>query len=179
MPASSAKLVLDTSALVSLAHGDLLDLTLAEFGVVISNHVHDELRQMSAFDDPDGRAATDVLARLDDLDMRAVERAEIDPLRTSKIDEGEASCVVLAQAPNAAALISDDFDAMHQMRAYAQTYGFDLGLGAVVVHALLKRGRLGKDDALGRLDQIAAQRGWMGRPIYRAYRRAVESEEIG
>ena len=171
--------MLDTSALVSLAHGDLLDLALAEFHVTISNYVRDELRQMSAFDDPDGRAATDVLARLDDLDLQEVARAEVGPLRTSKIDAGEASCVVLAQDPHVAALISDDFAAMHQMQAYAQKHGFDLGLGAVVVHALLKRGRLSQDDALGRLDRIAEQRGWMGRPIYRAYRRAVESEETG
>ena len=171
--------MLDTSSLVSLVHGDLLDRTLAEFRVTISNFVRDELQQMSAFDDADGRAATDVLARLDDLDLREVARAEVDPLRTSKIDEGEASCVVLAQDPEVAALISDDFEAMHQMQAYAQKHGFDLGLGAVVVHALRKRGRLSQADALERLDRIATRRGWMGRPIYRAYRRAVESEGTG
>ena len=171
--------MLDTSSLVSLVHGDLLDRTLAEFCVIISNFVRDELHQMSAFDDADGRAATDVLARLDDLDLREVARAEVDPLRTSKVDEGEASCVVLAQGPDAAALISDDVDAMHQLQAYANKHGFDLGLGAVVVHALRKRGRLSQADALERLDRIAARRGWMGRPIYRAYRRAVASEEAG
>lgn len=179
MPASSPRLVLDTSSLVSLVHGDLLDRTLVEFRVIISNVVRDELQQMSAFDDADGRAATDVLARLDDLDQRTVEQAEVEPLRTSKIDAGEASCVVLAQAPDVAALISDDVDAMHQMQAYAQRHGFELGLGAVVVHALRKRGRLSQAEALERLDRIAERRGWMGRPIYRAYRRVVASEEAG
>ncbi len=179
MPASSPRLVLDTSSLVSLVHGDLLDRTLVEFRVIISNVVRDELQQMSAFDDADGRAATDVLARLDDLDQRTVEQAEVEPLRTSKIDAGEASCVVLAQAPDVAALISDDVDAMHQMQAYANKYGFDLGLGAVVVHALWKRGRLSQAEALERLDRIAERRDWMGRPIYRAYRRVVASEEAG
>lgn len=178
MPESSPRLVLDTSSLVSLAHGDLLELTLAAFSVVISNHVRDELQTMSRFEDPDGRAAAHVLDQLKLLEVRDVEQTEVDAILTSKVQEGEASCIVLAQNPDVDAVISDDVEAMHQMRAYARRHGFDLGLGAVVVHALVKRGRLSREDARQRLDQIAAQRDWMGRPIYQAYRRVLESEEI-
>lgn len=86
------------------------------------------------------------------------------------IAQGKAACIELAQNSDVDALIMDDVEAMHQMRAYAQRHGFDLGLGTVVVHALVKRGQLNRKDALQRLDQMAAQRDWMGRPIYRAYR---------
>ena len=178
MPGNSPRLVLDTSSLVSLVHGDLLEPTLTAFSVVISNHVRDELQTMSRFDDRDGRAARWILEQSARLDVRNVEQTEVDPLLTSKIHEGEASCIALAQNPDVDALITDDFEAMHQMRAYAQRHGFDLGLGAVVVHALVKRGQLSREDALQRLDQIAAPRDWIGRPIYQAYRRVLESEEI-
>jgi predicted nucleic acid-binding protein len=94
---------------------------------------------------------------------------------TSRLNEGEASCVLLAQAVDIDALISDDLKAMHQLRQYAQIYEFDLGLAAALIQALVLRGKLRKEQALESLERIAERRDWMGRPIYKAYQKIVAS----
>jgi predicted nucleic acid-binding protein len=167
------KIVIDTSALISLAHGDLLDLIAEEFQLVISDLVLEELRNTARFEDEDGKAAAQILKKIKKLEIRSVDQELVSQLVTSRIDAGEASCVVLAQAKDIAAFISDDFRAMHELRAYALRYEFELGLSAVLVQALVIRGKLTKAEALNYLSLIASKRNWMGRPIYEAYKQIL------
>jgi len=155
-------------------HGGLLDLILKEFQIVVSDLVIEELKKTSKYQDEDGKAAKKVLEKADLLEIRGVDPEAIPKLLTSQLDEGEASCVILAQAKDIPALISDDFKAMHQLQYYARKYKFDLGLGAVLIHALVMRGALSKAEALKSVERIAAKRDWIGRPIYRTYRRMLE-----
>ena len=175
LPASSRRVVIDTSALISLAHSSFLDLILEEFRVVISNFVIEELKKTSRFGDVDGKAAVTVLKQIGRLEIRTVDPAAVKKIVTSRLNEGEASCVLLAQAADVDALISDDLKAMHQLQQYAQIHKFDLGLAAVLIQALVLRGKLSKDQALESLEWIAEKRDWMGRPIYKAYQRIVAS----
>ena len=62
MPTSSRKVVIDSSALISLAHGSVLEIVLKEFQIITSSVVWRELEATAKFDDPDGRAAHHVLA---------------------------------------------------------------------------------------------------------------------
>ena len=62
MPARSRKIVIDSSALISLAHGSVLEIILQEFQVITSSVVWRELEATAKFNDPDGRAAQRVLA---------------------------------------------------------------------------------------------------------------------
>ena len=60
-------LVADASALVSLASASLLPLVLSEFDVVVTGIVVCELKAMSTFDDAHGRAAAEVLEKVDSM----------------------------------------------------------------------------------------------------------------
>ncbi len=174
MPESSHKIVVDTSALISLAHGGIIDLILNEFKVVVSDIVLLELKETSKFNDEDGKAASKVLEGAGSMEVRDVLKRGIHEIVTSRMDEGEASCVLLAKEEDIEALISDDFRAMHQLQYFSQKYGFDLGLGAALIQALVFRGKLDKSQALNILERIAFKRGWIGRPIYRAYKQRME-----
>lgn len=143
--------------------------------VVVSNLVIEELKKTSRFSDVDGKAARAVLKQAKGLKIRTVDLAAIEKMVTSRLNEGEASCVLLAQAADIDALISDDLKAMHQLQQYAQIHEFDLGLAAVLIQALVLRGKLSKDQALVSLERIAEKRDWMGRPIYKAYQKVVAS----
>lgn len=174
MPKSLRKVVVDTSALISFEHGSLLDLIIKEFKVAISDLVLDELQKTSKFNDEDGKAAARILKKVDALEVRRVEKAGVHKLVTSRLEAGEASCVLLAKAKDIEALVSDDFKAMHQLQRYSQIYRFDLGLGAVLIQALVARGTVSRAEALKSFERIASKRDWMGRPIYRAYRGLLE-----
>ncbi len=52
--------------------------------------------------------------------------------------------------------------------------GVELGLGAVLIQALVRRGRLPLEEARGVLERIAHRRGWLGRPIYEEALRVLE-----
>jgi predicted nucleic acid-binding protein len=169
LPESLRKIVIDTSALISLTHGDLLDLIADEFHLIISDLVLEELRNTAKFEDEDGKAAAEILKKIKKIEIRKVDQDLVNKLITSRIDAGEASCVVLAQANDIAAFISDDFRAMHELRVYALRFKFELGLGAVLIQALVFRGKITKAEALNCLSLIASKRNWMGRPIYEAY----------
>ena len=160
------RIVLDTSALISLAHGSILDLVLAEFQAITSDIVVEELKKTAQYEDPDGKAAEQVLERKERLEIREVGKGELEKLLSSRIDAGEASCVVLAKGKGIKALISDDFDAMHQLEYYSKEYRFELGLCAVLVKALVLRGKLEKKQGEEIFEKIAAKRGWIGRQIY-------------
>lgn len=174
---SSPKIAVDTSALISLAHGDFIDLMFNEFDVIISDKVLEELEQTAQFDDVDGLVAKQVLKLTNKIEVRSVDSQAVESLLTSRIDLGEASCIVLAEQEDVQTLISDDFRAMHQLQVHSQTKGFDLGFGAVLIQALVLRGKLSREEALDKLEYIASKRNWMGRPIYRAYRQLIDSAD--
>jgi len=175
LPAGSPKVAVDTAALISLAHGGVLEPILQGFRVVIANQVVDELRVTSTFADDDGHAASLVVENLDLVEVRHVAQARLQSLLTSRIDAGEAACILLAQEDDVEALISDDFRALHQIQTHARLHGFEVGLGAVLIRTLVLRGTLSRERALDALERIASKRGWQGNPIYRAYRTTLSS----
>ncbi|MFQ6117422.1 MAG: hypothetical protein ACE5LQ_04060, partial [Candidatus Bipolaricaulia bacterium] len=118
------------------------------------------------YDDPDGKAAEEVLRKKTKLETKEVKRKEFRNFLSSKIDAGEGSCVALAREEDIEALISDDFDAMHQLEYYSKQYHFELGLCAALVKALILRGRLKREQGEKIFDKIAAKRGWIGRQVY-------------
>ena len=57
----------DTSALISLGHTGLIDNIINQYAIIISNRIHEELIDISQWDDPDGRSAKDWLKHIDEL----------------------------------------------------------------------------------------------------------------
>jgi predicted nucleic acid-binding protein len=162
-------IVADTSALVSLASGSVLDLFLDEFEVVVSEVVFEELEDLSQEDDLTAENAEKVLASKDLMELREV-GGEL-PV-SSRVDEGEASCVVVARELNADFLITDDLRALPGIESMV---GEDkVAISPIVIRALTERGVLDMDEALSKLERIGDRRDWLHRPIFRRARKLFE-----
>ncbi|MFC6733913.1 hypothetical protein [Haladaptatus sp. DYSN1] len=161
-------LVIDTSAFVSLAVGDVLEPVLTEFAVVTTQSVIDELNQTAAYDDRHGHGAAAVID--------SVERVEIidtvgEQFFTSRIDYGEASCVAAVRTVDAPFLITDDFRALPELQ---QLVAADVALSPIFLRALVKRDALTEQEAKNAFETIAEGRDWLGAPIYRYARELFE-----
>ncbi|AWB27573.1 hypothetical protein [Halococcoides cellulosivorans] len=154
-------IVADTSALVSLASGDVMALLVEEFEVHTTDLVIAELESTAEYDDRSGRAAETVLDCRDELGVHSVADSSID---TARIDAGEASCLTLVREIDAGMILTDDHRALPELQAMAPV---EVVTSPIVLKALVERNALDRQDALDRLDTIAADRSWLDTPIYR------------
>ncbi len=163
-------IVADTSALVSLASGSVLDLFLEEFAVIISRTVMEELEELSQTDDRTGESATLVLLAADSLQIREINGEK--PV-TDRIDEGEASSAVLLREQEADFLITDDLRALPEIE---KLVGQDkVAISPIVLKALVKRDVLTKNQALKKLEQMGKERDWLHLPIYKKAKKLLEN----
>ncbi|WP_433633232.1 hypothetical protein [Halomicrococcus sp. NG-SE-24] len=161
-------LVVDTSAFISLAVGDVLETVLDEFDIVTTQIIVDELEQTADYEDLHGRGATNALAYMDRVD---IVDADGQDFVTSRIDSGEASCIVAVRAVDAAFLITDDYRALPELQRLVDA---DVALSPIVLRALIKRDALSEEEAKATLQTIAEQRDWLGAPIYRYARQLFD-----
>ncbi|MFC7205430.1 hypothetical protein ACFQJC_18110 [Haloferax namakaokahaiae] len=161
-------LVIDTSAFVSLAVGDVLDPVLSEFSVVTTEIVLDELEQTAEYDDRHGRGASAVLDSVGRFDVVEVDS---DSFVTSRIDAGEASCVAAVRETDAVFLVTDDFRALPELR---QLVDAEVALSPIVLRALVKRDVLTEAEAKTAFETMAEGRDWLGVPLYRYARQLFE-----
>jgi len=163
-------LVVDTSAFVSLAVGGVLDIVVNEFEVVTTETVRSELRETAGYDDRHGDAAGQALELTDDVDVLAGTDG-IERVVTSRIDEGEASCVVAARETDAEFLITDDYRALPELRA---AVGSRVALSPIVLRVLVKRDALDEGEARTAFEAISEGRDWLEAPIHRYARELFE-----
>lgn len=161
-------LVVDTSAFVSLAVGDVLDHVLEEFDVVTTATVVEELEETTEYDD---RHGTGVTAVLDVEDALTVVDIEGNQFETSRIDVGEASCVATARELDAAFLLTDDYRALPELQEIVDA---EVALSPIVLRALAKRGVLTDAEAQTRFERTAEGRDWLGAPIDRYARQLFD-----
>lgn len=160
--------VVDTSAFISLAVGDVLDQTLAAFDVVTTTTVIEELNATAAYDDRHGTAATTALQQTDALTVHDVDGASFE---TSRVDAGEASCVAAARERDVAFLVTDDYRALPELRELVDA---EVAVSPIVLRALVKRDALSAADAETAFETIAAGRDRLDAPIYRYARRLFD-----
>jgi predicted nucleic acid-binding protein len=163
-------IVADTSSLISLTTADSLDLFLSEFTVHTTETVIEELEDTSQYQDPHGEAAQTVLQHREKISIHEVEDQEF---QSSRIDPGEASCILLAREPDADFLITDDLRALPELQPLVNAR---VAISPIVLKALVQRGVLERDEALSRLDELAETRDWLGAPIYRRAQQLFNSE---
>lgn len=163
-------LVVDTSALVSLAITDSHDDLLAEFDVHTTGQVVAELRTTAEYDDAHGNGAAAVAGVLDDLATHDVESRSFE---SARIDDGEASCVRLCRSLDPDFLVTDDLRALPELQSLVEAR---VALSPIVLRALVKRGRIDDTTARTRLEELAETRDWLGAPIYRRARRLFGDE---
>jgi len=163
-------IVADTSALISLTTAECLDLFLDEFDVQTTATVIDELEETAGYDDPHGKAATTILNHQKQFTVHTVE----DNIpETSRIDQGEGSCVVLTDQRSADFLVTDDLRALPELQ---QLTDVQVAISPIVLKALMNRGVLEREDAIQRLEQVAETRDWLGAPIYRRAKQLFDDE---
>lgn len=160
------KIAVDTAALISLVHGGILDLVLSQFKVIVSNVIMEELERVTKFKDSDGRAAKKVLKKKDKLEIQQVTKNELSEFLSTRVNPGEASCIVIAKKKDVKVLISDDFKAMAELEYHSKTHNFKVGLCAALIRTLMLRKKLKKDEARKIFEKIGNRRNWIGRPIY-------------
>lgn len=161
-------IVVDTSAFVTLASADVLHLVLEEFEIHTTETVLRELEETAEYDDVHGEAARTALDQIAPVIVH--EEAER-PFQSSRVDEGEGSCAHLARDADADFLVTDDLRALPELQTLS---GTSVALSPIVLRALVDRGVLTRTEALESLDQVAADRSWLGRPIYRRARQLLE-----
>ena len=160
--------VVDRSALISLAVGDVLDDAIAAFDIVTTPTVIEEVEKTAEYDDRHGTAATAVLRQRDAITVQDADGA---PFETSRVGAGEASCVAAARDGNAAFLVTDDYRALPELQGLVDA---EVAVSPIVLRALVKRDALSAADAETAFETIAAGRDWLDAPIYRYARRLFE-----
>lgn len=161
-------LVVDTSALISLAVGNALDPTLAEYEVTTTGTVRSELEATAEYDDRHGNAAATVL---DAETTLSIVETRSEAFETSRIDSGEASCVAATRAHEAPFLVTDDFRALPEVQELVDA---DVVLSPIVLRALVERERWTDEQAETAFQKIAEGRDWLGAPIHRYARQLFE-----
>ena len=154
-------IVADTSAFITLASTDVLELVLEEFDVHTSKLVIEELEDTAEYNDRHGTAADQVLQYRDRFTVHEASRTEF---QSSRIDEGEGSCADLARNLEADFLITDDLRALPELQTLSNTH---VAISPIVLNALVKRNVLDEAAALETLENAAESRDWLESPIYR------------
>lgn len=162
-------IVADTSALVSLASGSVLELFLEEFDIAVSGKVMRELKELAGGMNRSSENAREILANKENLTVHTTQ--EEGPT-SSTIDAGEASCVLLVRKLDADLMITDDYRALPEIE---RILGKDrVAISPIVLKALVKREVLNREEAVEKLEKISKNRDWLHRPIYRKARELLE-----
>lgn len=151
-------LVADAPAFVSLgvvadADPDPLSICFARYDVVVPPAVVDELREIAAYDDVHGRAATTVLDRTAALETRSV---DLDP--EFPLDDGENAVVTLANDLGADVLLCDEFTQLGLI--HASLADTRLVTTPTLLSVLVRTGDVEAADARLLLDSISDARSW-------------------
>lgn len=154
-------IVADSSAFISLVSAEALGLILEEFEIHTTEIVIRELEETSEYDDVHGEAAEEVLKNLGQIEVHETRDQKF---QSSRIDEGEGSCVILSQQKNADFLITDDIKALPELQTLSNT---KVAISPVILKALVKREIINNLEAQEKLEKAAENREWLESPIYR------------
>jgi len=161
-------IVADTSALISLTAANTPNLLLEEFDVHTTETVIEELEDLASYEDETAEHAQKVLDRKDMITIHEVDTPEY---QSSRIDDGEGSCIQLTRNQDTDFLITDDLRALPELQTLTETR---IAISPIVLKALVKRGSLEKQEALERLEKTAEERDWLEAPIYRRARKLFD-----
>lgn len=158
------RVVLDTSALLSLASGNILDLAVASVNCVIPERVRAELLGLSMNNDFDGNLAKKV------LDLLGKEITVIDSSKASA--EGEVECVYLAnELEDAEFLITDDSAALEKLEKLCKK---PVRFSTMFLYAFCLKKKITKMQALQILERMRVKRNWKDNLIFEQAKILIE-----
>jgi len=133
-------IVADTSALISLASCDTLDLFFDEFDAGTTKTVVEELEELAEHEDRAAENAKEILGQTGRFTIHDVEAQRF---QSSRIDEGEGSCVKLSHKTEAKFLITDDLRALPELQTLTETRGCHLTYRPEITCSKSKSGKGG------------------------------------
>ena len=150
------KIITDTSALLSLAAGDILDLALESIDCIIPLRVKEEVKGISLNNTFEGNLAKKVLSYINQ---------EIEVIETNhSSNEGEVECAYLAnQIKEAELVITDDTKALEKLEKMCDT---KIRFSTIVLYALCLQGKITKDRARTVLERMRVKRDWKDNIIF-------------
>lgn len=154
-------IVVDTSSLITLATADILHVVVEEYDIHTTETVIEELEETAEFDDTHGAAAETVLEQRDRF---TVHQADDRSFQSSRIDKGEGSCALLTRDVDVDFLITDDLRALPELQPITDA---TVAISPILLKALVQRDILEREEGLEKFKQVAADRDWLGTPIYR------------
>lgn len=154
-------IVVDTSALITIASINLLDHLLSEYDVHTTETVIEELEKTAEYDDVHGQAAQDVLDQVERIEVHNIDESSF---QSSRIDKGEGTTASLANETQADFLITDDLRALPELQTVTHS---NVVISPILLKALVKRDIFGQEEALEKLEEAAENRDWLESPIYR------------
>ncbi len=161
-------IVVDTSALITIASINLLEPVLTEYDVHTTETVIDELEETAEYEDVHGRAAQTVLAHLARIEVHKTNEPRF---QSSRIDDGEGSTVTLTNKTQAEFLITDDLRALPELQTVADS---NVVISPILLKALVKREILDQAEGMEKLEEAAQNRDWLESPIYKRAKNLFE-----
>jgi len=150
------KIVIDTSALLSLEAGNILEVAIENFNFVIPLRIKEELVGLSKENNFEGNLAKKVL--------NYVEK-EINVVEISKrFDDGELEAAYLAkETMDTEFIISDDIKAIEKIKNISKK---EIRFSTMIVYALCLKGLITFDQGWKIIEKMAVKRVWKDNLIF-------------
>ena len=162
------RVIADTSSLISLGTGSILEKALTVVQIYIPEEVKTELQSVAAFIDIHGQAANEALrliaqGKIIVLSIASVAKVDEVCRKNRRIDKGEAAAILLAEQEGIDNILSDDFKAFPQMSKITSK---QIYLSVYVLARLVAENLIKLEEAEICLNTIAVDRNWVGRAIF-------------
>jgi predicted nucleic acid-binding protein len=168
-----ALLVADTSALVSLNIGLVLEKALEIVAIYVPQEVVNELEIHARLSDDAAHVLNLVrTGRIKVLGVQDTKRVQALVAENTQIDYGEAEAIVLAEGRNITLIITDDFEAFFQMRRATKV---PVDLSPYLIAALVVTRKLSIEEAEASFERIASKRHWFDARIYERARSYLDA----
>ncbi len=142
------RIVIDTSALLSLEAGKILDLVIDNFELIIPIRVEEELKGISKNHDFEGNLAKRIVSFLDN-EIKIIEAYK-------RSEEGELECAYLANdLKDVEFLITDDAVALEKIEKICKK---KVRFSTVLLYALILKRKSTKKQALNVLERMRVKR---------------------
>lgn len=163
------KVVVDASALMSLASADFLWYPLANFKLVVSQSVIEEIEGLKAKSETKA-IAEEILGAKSKFTIITPRRTAAGP------HHGEQDCLQVCAELDIKILVLDDFRAIRRLKPAAISRNIKLLLSVFFVAHAVASGKISEKEALAIFDRMAERRDWIGGRVYLVGKGFLEKE---
>ena len=163
------RVVVDASALVSLASADFLWYPVVNFELIVPQSVMEEIGALMG--KPETKAVADEIVKVKPkLTIVKPKKSASGP------DRGEEDCFSVCLDQGIKLFVLDDFRAIRKMKPAATSRRIKLLLSVFFIAHAAARRKISEDEALALFDRMAEQRDWLGSRVYMAGKGFLERE---